>query len=522
MVVVVGAALRIYQYASDTSLWYDELSMVRNLVHRSESRLLLEPLGDAQVSPTGFMVVEKAISRVLGESDLAFRFLLLPIGLAALVLFLPLAERLLDGYAVPFAVAAFAIGAPFIRYSAEIKSYGIDIAATIVLSWIALRLRDSDSTAARCVLGGLTGAILVWFSQLAVFVVAGLGAALLLAWVRDRDAQTGRALLLTVPLWALASAASTVVAFRHVTPATRAYMDQFWRYRDSFFPWPFRKPADALWLWNRVNELFHDPTVLRYRWPGLFGALAIIGMVSLWRRNRFGALVLLGPFVVGVLAAVAQQFPFKTRVALYALPVLILSVAQGAEWIRRQASRVHPVAGGLCMAALFLVPASAFLETPPPYSVENFKPVFAFFRDHRRPGDAVFVFPYAIEAVERYGSAHGLAPGDYEVGDCSRDDDRVFLRDVDRYRGLPRVWLLAGSVPSMTAARRNVEAYLSTIGTARESMAVPSEIPLDPVSARLFDLSDPARLEAASAETFPLSPQGPLKRPCDERVRPLR
>jgi hypothetical protein len=74
----------------------------------------------------------------------------------------------------------------------------------------------------------------------------------------------------------------------------------------------------------------------------------------------------------------------------------------------------------------------------------------------------------------------------------------------------------------MSAARRNVEAYLSTIGTARESMAVPSEIPLDPVSARLFDLSDPARLEAASAETFPLSPQGPLKRPCDERVRPLR
>jgi hypothetical protein len=174
------------------------------------------------------------------------------------------------------------------------------------------------------------------------------------------------------------------------------------------------------------------------------------------------------------------------------------------------------------MAALFLVPASASLETPPPYSVENFKPVFAFFRDHRRPGDAVFVFPYAIEAVERYGSAYGLAPADYQVGNCSREDHRVFLRDVDRYRGLPRVWLLDGSVPSMSSARRNVEAYLSTIGVARESMAVPSERPLDPVSARLFDLSDPVRLEATSAEAFPLLPQGPLKRPCDERLRPLR
>ena len=74
----------------------------------------------------------------------------------------------------------------------------------------------------------------------------------------------------------------------------------------------------------------------------------------------------------------------------------------------------------------------------------------------------------------------------------------------------------------MTSARRNVEAYLSTIGVAREAMSVPSEIPLDPVSARLFDLSDPVRLESATAETLPLLPQGPLKRPCDERVRPLR
>ena len=39
--VAVGAALRIFQYASDTSLWYDELSIVRNLVHRSETRLLM-------------------------------------------------------------------------------------------------------------------------------------------------------------------------------------------------------------------------------------------------------------------------------------------------------------------------------------------------------------------------------------------------------------------------------------------------------------------------------------------------
>ncbi len=520
--VAAGAALRIFQYTSDTSLWYDELSIVRNLVHRSATRLLMEPLGYDQVAPVGFMVAEKAISGVLGESDLAFRFLLLPVGLAVLVLFLWLAERLLDGYAVAFAVAMFAIGAPFIRYSAEIKPYGIDIAAMVALSLIALKLRDPDSMAVRCGLGGIAGAILVWFSHPTVFVLAGIAGALLLAWLRDRDPQTSRALLLAVPIWGIAAVAATLVAIRRITPATRAHMDQFWGYRYGFFPRPFRKPEDALWLWDRVLELFADPTILRYRWPALYGGLVILGLIVLWRRNHFGALVLLGPFAVAVLAAAAQQFPLKTRVALYLLPILILAVAQGAEWLRRQASRLHPAAGGVCMAALFVVPVWAFVQTPPPYWVEDHKTALAFFREHRQPGDAVFVFPYEVEAVERYGSVYGLASDDYQVGACSREDRRVFLRDVDRYRGRRRVWLLSASVPSMTAARKSLEMYLATIGVRKESISIPSEKPLDPVSAQVFDLSDPTRLAAASAEAFLLEPPGPLVPPCGDRVQPLR
>ena len=524
ILVGVGAALRIFQYASDTSLWYDELSIVRNLVHRSEMRLLMEPLGGDQVAPVGFMVAEKTISHVLGESDLAFRFLLLPVSLAALVIFLWLAERVLDGYAVPFAVAMFAIGAPLIRYAAEVKSYGIDIAAMIALALIALKLRDPDCTTRDCVLAGLAGAVLVWFSQPTVFVLAGLGAALLLAWLRDRDPQTRRAVVVTVPIWAVASAAATIVAIRHVTPATRAHMDDFWRLRDGFFPWPLRKPGDALWLWDRILELFDDPTVLRYRWPALYGGLVVVGLIVLWRRNRFAALVLLDPFAVGVLAAVAQQFPLKTRVALYLLPILILAAAAGAEWLRRQASRLHPAAGGVCMAALFVVPLLAFAERLPPYWVEDHKSVLAFLREKRQPGDAVFVFAYEIEAVERYGAEYGLTSGEYEVGNCSSEDGRAFLRDMDRYRGRRRVWLIDGSVPGFNAARTSLEKYLATIGTLEESISIPSEKPLNPVGAHLFNLSDSVRLAAASAETFRLEPRAPgVPKPrCSDRVRPLR
>jgi len=502
--VVVGAALRIFQYASDTSFWFDELSLVRNLVHRSAAQLATEPLRYDQVAPVGFLVAEKGISRVLGESDLAFRFLLLPVGLAALVLFVPLARRMLDGYAVPFAVAMFAIGAPFIRYSAEVKQYGIDVASVIAMSLVALRLRDGNSSSARRVGAGLLGASLVWFSQASIFTLAGLGGALLLLWLRDRDSATARALRVTVPIWAAACVASAAVTFRLVTPATRAFMNMFWRLRGGFPPWPIEKPGDLLWLWDRIQFQFGDNRVLAYPWPGLYAGLTVAGLVVLWRMNRSGALVLLGPLTVAVLAAVAGFYPFHSRVALHTQPAMMLAAAAAAEGVRRVLARRSPALGAAAMLALFAGPAWAIVRLPPPYFVEDHKTVLAFLRDHRQPGDAVFVYPYEIEAIERYGAEYGLAPSDYDVGGCAPDDRRRFLRDVDRYRGRPRVWLLAGAVPPFQPPRSDVEAYLSAIGVRKDGLAVESAKPIYPVSVTLFDLSDPARLAAADAETFPI------------------
>jgi hypothetical protein len=504
MLVAVGAALRIFQYASDTSFWFDELSLVRNLVHRSAAQLATEPLRYDQVAPVGFLLAEKGISRLLGESDLAFRALLLPVGLAALVLFVPLARRLLDGCAVPFAVAMFAIGAPFVRYTAEVKPYGIDMFAVIAMSLVTLRLRDPGATAARYVGAGLSGAVLVWFSQATVLTLAGLGGALLLAWILERDQPTARALRIAVPIWAAACVAAAAVTFALVSPATRAFMDQFWRLRGGFPPWPVEKPKDLLWLWDRLTLQLGDNRVLAYPWPALYAALAIAGFIVLWRRRREGALVLLGPFAVVVLAALAGFYPFHSRVSLSVLPALVLAVGAAAEWIRRSLAGRHAALGAVAMLAVMAGPVWASVRRPPPYFVEDHKTVLAYVRDHRQAGDAVFVFPYELQAVERYGADYGLAAGDYQIGRCSAEDRRVFLRDVDRYRGRPRVWLIAGAVPPFQPPRSDVERYLSAIGTRKQEIAVESARPLYPVSAILFDLSDPERLAAADAETFPI------------------
>jgi len=300
----------------------------------------------------------------------------------------------------------------------------------------------------------------------------------------------------------------------------RVYLDDFWRPRGGYFPWPPSRARDALWLWDQVEQLFAGNVVLGYRWPLLYAAVAIAGLAVLGRRNRFGALVLIGPFLATVAAAITRQYPFRTRLALFLVPAILLAVAEGAEWIRRSAGRLHPVVGGALMAALLVVPVRTIVETPPPYWMTDHRAMLAFVRDRRQPGDAVYVFPMSYPAVDRYGAEYGIRRGEYTVGGCWRDDLRAYLRDTDRYRGARRVWFLLSSSPMFRQARQTIERYLAAIGTRREFFEVPSTPPLDPVSAHLYDLDDPRRLDSASASDFPLEPLADQRPLCSDAVVP--
>ena len=68
-------------------------------------------------------------------------------------------------------------------------------------------------------LTGLAGFVVIWFSQASVLVMAGLGMGLALEWLASRDYKIGRALFITVPLWAAASLTAVVAGLRSMTPS---------------------------------------------------------------------------------------------------------------------------------------------------------------------------------------------------------------------------------------------------------------------------------------------------------------
>ena len=510
LLIVLGIALRAWAYFSNVSLWLDELLVSRNILGLPLGHLLTKPLLLDQVAPRGFLLLEKLAVDTLGRNELALRFFPFICSVASVFLFRRLSQRALGGVAATVAFALFVIAIPFIQYGVEVKQYIFDATVAMLLLDLALDLRQPDVSRRRLVLTGLAALVLIWFSQTSVIVMAGIGAALAVEWLFTRDRRTTRALIMTMPLWAIASLIAVALGIRSMTPATREFMDDFWR--AGFVPLPFTAIGTLRWLWNQVVSLFSDATLLRYPLPLVFVAVAVVGVASLWRSRRDVTLLMLGPFVVAVIAAVAHQYPLRGRLVFYLIPAVLLAVGAGADRLRVWLASASPPLGAAGAGAVFVPALVVLAQDHPPYEIEQNRAVYAYLQQKRQPGDIVHVFPLSRVGALFYGEQYGLKPGDWRTSICERNDTRAYLRDVDRYRGASRVWLVSTGVQPFRSARPAVRNYLATIGIRRDSLVLPS-LTWHDISLDLYDLSDSLRLRPANSASFPVAPMPTDPRP---------
>jgi hypothetical protein len=503
LIVLLGIALRAWAYLRDTSLYLDEILLSRNILDLPLRHLLTQPLLLDQVAPRGFLLVERIAIVIFGRNELALRLFPFLCGIASLLLFRRVGERILPPISSAIAVFLIAIGVPFIRFGAEVKQYECDLLAAIVLLLVACELIGSEVSTKRLALMGLVGFAVIWFSQASVLLMAGIGAAFALEWLSSRDKRAGRALCFTIPLWAIASAVAVVAGMRSMTASTRQYMNDFWT--GAFFPFPFHWQTGPAWIGQRFTELFSDATLLRYRWPVVFALLAVAGIAVVWNRSRITAWFLCGPPLVALVAAIAHQYPFRGRLAFWLLPAAVIFLAAAIDWARSKASHLHPAVGALTVVASLVVPVLALAEAPPPYEIEHTWELLGYLQQHRQAGDVIYATQLEEVGLRFYGPRYGLQPSDWITGACDRDDARVFLRDVDRFRGTHRLWVIAGSGRPLQGVRGAVLKYLGTIGVRSDAKSFPSML-YGAMTLELYDLSDTARLGAASAETFPVPP----------------
>jgi hypothetical protein len=241
---------------------------------------------------------------------------------------------------------------------------------------------------------------------------------------------------------------------------------------------------------------------LGYAWPQLFAATTLIGFVQLARTRPAAALILFGPLALLLAASLLRLYPASGRLLVFIIPLLLVATAAGAEALWRWFGRRTRIAGTALVLLFMAIPIHAAIKTRPPYLIQPLRPVLERVEQLRQAGDAIYVDYAAAQAFLYYAPRFGFAPGEYVIGRCSLSDRRDYLRQVDRFRGQPRLWIIG---THLSAVERSLTVgYLEAIGRRIESIFVAAVgAPLRfSAYARLYDLSDPRRLGRSSAATY--------------------
>lgn len=474
--LVLGALLRLAQYAVNRSLWLDEGLLVSNFLNRSWAGLF-EPFHRGQTSPIGFLALEKLAVAALGRSEYALRLVPLLAGLATLVLLPRVARRFVTRAALPLAVALVALAPFLVYYSSEVKQYGFDALSSLLLLALAhdlaRRPRDRRLLAAFCA----AGVAAVWLSQPTVFVLAGTGTVLGLRALRRGDRRTVAVLAGIAAAW-VASFAGAYLAARHQLEDP-VYMKAFWR--TGFFPlaprtlqewtWiprmllarPFREPMGIMGLDTSPLSVVTTAAAM-----GVFAC----GFAWMRRHRRLRLALLLAPAGFALAASAAHVYPFASeflssgRVLVFLLPSLAFVMAEGVASLPRLFPRRAGRAAVAAASALVLLPAAAYAALSVPHLRSEVKPLLDFVNEQRRPGDLMYVYYNGQSVFEYYAPRYGWNRANTVAGACARFAPERYPDDLARLRGRPRVWVLV--VESMPVdgfdEKKFILAFLDHVG----------------------------------------------------------
>jgi hypothetical protein len=471
-VVAVGIALRLWQYFAATSLWLDELAVAQNVISQRLPQLLFHPLAWDQVAPKGFLAAEKLSASLFGANELALRLFPLLCSIAALIAFAQV-SRIVLGVAAPIAVLFFAFAGPLVDYAARVKQYSSDVAASVLLLWLALELHHAVRPEKRFLhIAGAAGATIVWFSQPAVLVLAGLGIGLLLIKIRKRGVSRSLRLWPLPAWWGISAVAAIAASYASVTPETRHAIAATYNY------WISGLPPTSLWsairhLWplNQISGLIArgGQSSLAYPFAHLVLFFAFAGACLLFRRDWRIALLVFAPAGVAILAALARQYPFSDRLILFLLPGLFLALAEAINWICRQIAVRSPFAGAAALVIFSLPAVTPILKEPPPWRIDDVKSALAYLQQQRHFGDLVYIYYDAVPAVSFYGPQYGLARSGYLSGSCHGADLHEYLSEIDKLRGHSRVWIMLLDAYSGRQMHQVLLEHLDAVGRRLDS-----------------------------------------------------
>jgi hypothetical protein len=462
MTIGLGILLRVAQYLANRSLWVDEAFVALDVVQLSIPEFLQATLRTGVTAPLGFLVLVELAVQALGPSEYVLRLFPLVCGIASLPLFYWVARHYISPKAVPIALGLFAISEWLIYQASELKPYSSDVAIGLLLYSVTIYVQAKKLTLSRMALLIVLGAVAVWFSYPAVFILAGVGGSLILFCIAERDWAKVARLLVVVVFWV----SSFVVNYVFYSRSFSDHELNVAYFGSSALPFPPLSVSDLTQTIRIFFARFERPG--GFALPGIAAFAFLVGCFSMLSRKRGAVLILLSPLFVAAVASGLGKYPFVARLLLFAVPFVLLFVAEGVQKVVAVTKREGALIGIVLVALLFYHPlyqASYHLITP--RTNEEIRPVVGYLAEHKLDTDVLYLYHASEYAFRYYTEVYGFDNGDYILGAVA-DDWAEIIDDMSKLRGNERVWLLFSHTVEPEKERCYL-AYLDNIGTRLDS-----------------------------------------------------
>lgn len=337
--VLFGILYRLRDFVFRRSYWYDESFLLLVLPGRSFFEYF-QPLPYNAVGPPGYLLIIGSLAQFGIANELVMRLPAFLAGIAALLLIVPLANRMIDGRSRLWVVACASFGSMAVIHGSEVHPYTFDILFCEAALLLALRILQSEPGACR---SGrwmslvLFGAVSMWFSLPSAFILGGANAALIFCALR-RGARTDWFWLIAFN--AIVCISGLVLYFAFARHMYYEGMIEHWGHRG------WRGFPDWQSAWGILTWMLERPfTIAHYahKEAGVtLALLAAFGAYSLARQSREKFALLVGPGIIALGFALVGRYPLADRTVFFLAPCVWLLSAAGvaALWQQGQAGKL--------------------------------------------------------------------------------------------------------------------------------------------------------------------------------------
>ncbi len=363
LILFFGAVVRTIAWQNCLPLFYDEASLIYNMMEKPTAELFL-PLFEGQCCPPLFIISSKIFYLIFGANEIAMRFLPWLFSILSLFLFGFLSFKLFKNkLCILAANALFSTSEYIILYTMFFKHYMSDVFFSILIVTLALLLKDKKFSKAKIVVLSAVSIFFILFSYTAAFVINAVFLTYLISriYAAKKAAEPICGILKKALLYILPIIIFEITYFRAncLGSISDPFVQEYWCWMfGTMFPQNFTQVKNFFIFFGSTTINVYVAMIL------FFGSIII-----LFKKDRFLCGIIFFTYVLAMITGLLHLYPFfAERISMYLIPLFIIAIIKPIDYINFKSKTLTTTAIAVC-----------FLLLP------NYSKIYKFFENNPNP-----------------------------------------------------------------------------------------------------------------------------------------